>query len=128
MIIEKNSKPCVGVKIGGFFTSDLSTPFDLELSSEVDFVEYASPVLDLDMIFRPRFKQLTFLRPHSVFISTAWVRDPVQAVLKQVAAECRATACPYLGEHIGFLNPVEGGPSLGYIYPPPLSLATASNI
>lgn len=118
----------VGIKLSGLSPLKAEKSYVQTLATLADYLEYTAPVLDLARTSRWYNVPLNSLRPHSVLISTACELRPADVVLDRLRSECAATESKYLGEHIGYLNPNSNGPTLGYLFPPPLNLTSVEMI
>jgi len=90
-----------------------------ELLNVFDFVEYQAPLINIEAL---KFGQnIVNMRPHSNKLVPAQLNGVPNSILKLLAHEVKKTKAPYLGEHLGYLNPIAGKPALGALFPPVLN-------
>ena len=120
---NKSWAPNIGIKPGnGIFFSDIC-PI---LEKHFDFIEYQAPLIHFKKNFKD--KNVRKFRPHSNKLSIADENGIHAKTWKKLKEEVKWTNALYLGEHIGSLNPMGKGPSLGYLFPPEFTINSAKAI
>lgn len=112
----------IGIKINNQILLEISSN-KLRQIQKVGFkyIEYQSPIFNINIFSNITGVNKLNLKPHSVFLSIA-KRDGVSKyTISRINNEIISTKSKYLGEHIGSISRKGSFPTNFYLYPPTLT-------